>query len=138
MPCCTSLRPDKQQHQPHPQEIVQRINLCSLLIIILSNDKNQKPCLSRQLAEKILALNPKLLVNKLTKANRHWYNALLNMLFHKCSYKNSCFFELVYNSNVLLVMPCNFFLLVYVAYPLRLATICLLVISKILSFEIEN
>ena len=36
----------------------------------------------------------------------HWYNELLNMFFHRCSYKNSCFIELVYNSTVVL-MICN-------------------------------
>ena len=29
---------------------------------------------------------------------------LLNMFFHMCSYKNSCFSELVYNSSVLVLM----------------------------------
>ena len=31
-------------------------------------------------------------------------NELLNMFFHRCSYKNSCFSELVYDSSVLVLM----------------------------------
>ena len=32
---------------------------------------------------------------------------LLNMFFHRCSYKKSCFSELVYNSSVLVLQGCS-------------------------------
>ena len=30
------------------------------------------------------------------------------MFFHRCSYKNNCFIELVYNFSVLVLMICSF------------------------------
>ena len=45
--------------------------------------------------------------NFLTKKMLKKYE-LLNMFFRRCSYKTSCFSELVYNSSVLILMVCSY------------------------------
>ena len=45
---------------------------------------------------------------EIDKTSIHWYNKLLNMLLNRCSYKNSCLNELVYNPSVLVLMICSF------------------------------
>ena len=62
----------------------------------------------RQEVENILALNPQLYCQQIDKKSIYWYNQLLNMFFHRCSYKNSCFIELVFKSNVPVLMICSF------------------------------
>ena len=50
-----------------------------------------------------LELNP-LLFCQQTDKNILWWNELLNMFFHKCSYKSSCFSELAYNLSVFVII----------------------------------
>ena len=88
-----------------------------------------------------------LYIKKLTKTT-HQENEPLNMLFHRCSCKDSGFSEVVYNFTVPVLMICSFIdvfkdlaldfvlfsfadlLLVYIAYPLIFATIDFLFISR--------
>ena len=78
------------------------INLYSLLTFSLH------PGLYYKQADNILVLNPQLFCQQIVKKNIHRYNELLNMFFHRCSYKNSCYIELVYNFSVLVLMICIF------------------------------
>ena len=50
-----------------------------------------------------MTLNPQPFCQQIDKKMLKKYE-LLNMFFHKCSYKNSCFSELVYNSSVLVLI----------------------------------
>ena len=52
-----------------------------------------KPDFYRQQADNILALNPQLFCQQIDKKSIHWYNELLYMFFHSCSYKTSCFYD---------------------------------------------
>ena len=55
-----------------------------------------------QEAGNTLALNPQPFCQQIyKKKNTLWENELLNMFFHRCRYKNSCFGELAHNSSVL-------------------------------------
>ena len=76
------------------------------------------------------------------------------MFLNRCSYKNNCSIELVYNSNILVIMiysfkyllkglALNFLFLrlavsVYIVYPLRISSTDLLFINKILIFQNES
>ena len=118
-----------------------------LFIYFYHKDKIQKPGLHRQQA----ALYPQLFCQQIDRKSIHWSNELLNMSFHRCSYRNSCFIELVNNSIVLALMICSFknvlkdlvldffcfegLLLVYIAYPLRFTVIDLVFISKMLLYN---
>ena len=50
-----------------------------------------------------MALNPQRFCQQIGKKTAKKYE-LLNMFFHRCSYKNSCFSELVYNFSALVLM----------------------------------
>ena len=51
-----------------------------------------------------MALNSQLFCQQIAKKKQLKKYELLNMFFHMCSYKNSFFSELVYNSSVLVLM----------------------------------
>ena len=61
-----------------------------------------------QQADNILALNPQLLCQHIDGKFTQWYNELLNLFFHRCRNKYSCFSKLQYNSSVLVLMTCSF------------------------------
>ena len=50
-----------------------------------------------------MALNPQLFCQQIDKKSAKKYE-LLNMFFHRCSYKKSCFSESEYNSSVFVLM----------------------------------
>ena len=77
------------------------LNLCCLLIFNLCKDR-KKPGLYLQKARNTLASNQQLFCQQSDK-NSHWLNELLNTLFNKWSYKNSCFSELAWNSSALVL-----------------------------------
>ena len=51
-----------------------------------------------------MALNAQLFCQQNDKKKMLKIYKLLNMFFHRCSYKNSCFSELVYNFSALVLM----------------------------------
>ena len=66
-----------------------RINLCCLLIFILSKEKKIEICLLFRASRK--NFKPTTFPSTQIEKNTLWKNELLNMFFHWCSYKNSNF-----------------------------------------------
>ena len=57
-----------------------------------------------QQTENIQMLNSQLFCQQIDQKTIQWQNELLAMFLRRCSYKNSCFSELKYNSSIPVLM----------------------------------
>ena len=79
--------------------------ICCLLIFILCKEKNRNlACISRK--HVIFSLDPQLFCQQIEEKKKHplveWTSKCF--FFHMCSYKNSSFGELAYNSSILVLI----------------------------------
>ena len=91
---------------------VHMINFCCLLMFILCKGKSRSlVCISSKQKISWLSKNPQLFCQQIDKKKypmlkRTAKNDFSQHIF--CSYKNSCFSELVHNSIVLVLMLCSY------------------------------